>query len=238
MGNSQDFLTVISNLSEFCCLVVDLPGHGNTEVAGELDYQMPQIAQALIGLLNRLAIEQCFLVGYSMGGRIALYLTVYFPQYFQGVILESASPGLATQPERDRRIEQDWQLAARLESQGLAQFLKQWYANPIFASFVRHPNYEQAIAHRQQNEPNKLVKSLRYTGLGMQPSLWHCLSNIQIPILLVVGEFDAKFVAINQKIAGLCRQSKLNIVKNSGHNVHFEQPKEFIKLVKLFARSC
>ena len=236
MGDSEEFLATIASLSEFCCLVVDLPGHGQTEVCDDLDYQMPNVAKALIGLLNKLAIEQCFLVGYSMGGRIALYLTIFFPQYFQGVILESASPGLETRPKRDRRIEQDLRLAARLESQDLTQFLKQWYANPLFASFVRHPDYNRAIARRQRNDPIKLARSLRYMGLGMQPSLWRYLKDVRVPILLVVGEFDAKFIAINQKIASLCLQSKLRIVKNSGHNVHFERPQEFIKLIELFCQ--
>ena len=234
MGDGDDFLQAIDDLSEFCCLAIDLPGHGHTEVAGDINYQMPNLAQALIELLNKLAIEQCFLVGYSMGGRIALYLTVYFPQYFQGVILESASPGLETQAERDRRIERDSRLAEQLESQDLAQFLKQWYANPLFASFVRHPNYSRAIARRRRNNPLKLAKSLRYMGLGMQPSLWHHLGDLQVPLLLVVGEFDPKFIAINQKIASLSGRSQLTIVKNSGHNVHFEQPLKFIKLIKRF----
>jgi 2-succinyl-6-hydroxy-2,4-cyclohexadiene-1-carboxylate synthase len=237
LGNSQDFSTVIDLiLPEFCCLVLDLPDHGQTEVKHDFDYQMPNLAQALIELLEQLNIQQCFLVGYSLGGRIALYLTIYFPQYFLGVVLESASPGLKTQQERDRRIQKDLQLAKQLESQDLADFLQQWYSQPLFSSFAQHPNFQQALIRRLNNHPVKLAKSLRYLGLGMQPSLWGQLSNIQIPLLLVVGELDSKFVAINQEIANLCLQANLNIVKNSGHNVHFEQLLEFTRLIKCFLR--
>ena len=232
MGSCHDFSVVIEQLSEFCCLVVDLPGHGRTEVRHDANYQMPPIAKALTALLEQLNIEKCCLVGYSMGGRLALYLGVHFPQYFSKVVLESASPGLKTQPERDRRIAQDLQLIRKLESVELAQFIRQWYANPLFESFVQHPNYCQAIAQRLNNNPFKLAKSLRYMGLGVQPSLWNNLREIQIPLILIVGSLDVKFVTINQNIANSCSSARLNIVENTGHNVHFEQPKKFSDLIK------
>ena len=232
MGNCHDFSGIVSQLGEFCCLIVDLPGHGQTEVKQDLNYQMPNVAQGLIGLLDKLAIKQCGLWGYSMGGRIALYLTVYFPQYFQFVILESASPGLKTQSERDRRIAQDWQLAVQLESDNLYQFIHQWYSNPLFKSFVQHPDYPQVLFRRLDNNPFKLAKSLRLMGLGMQPTLWDYLGDIQIPLILVVGELDAKFITINQKILNLCSHGNLNIVKDSGHNVHFEQTSKLSKLIR------
>ena len=234
MGNCHDFLTVIDRLSEFCCLVVDLPGHGKTEVKQDYNYQMANTAQALIRLLQELNIQQCFLVGYSMGGRLALYLIVYFPEYFPGVILESASPGLKTRSGRDRRIEHDYKLAKQLQSQDYDLFLQQWYSNPLFASFVRHPNYKQAIASKLKNDPLNLAKSLRFMGLGMQPSLWNDLPSIKIPLLLLVGTLDPKFVAINREIASLSPQAKLFAVKDAGHNIHFERPTEWIRLVKAF----
>ena len=241
MGNCHDFLPVIDcdprrrhRLPEFCCLVVDLPGHGKTAVKQDCNYSMANTAFALIKLLRELDIRQCLLVGYSMGGRLALYLTVYYPQYFQGVILESASPGLKTQLERNRRIEQDLKLAKRLESQDFSLFLQQWYSNPLFASFVRHPDYNTAIASRLNNNPCKLAKSLLFMGLGVQPSLWKDLPNIKIPMLLLVGALDPKFVEINREVASLSPQSKLCIVKDVGHNIHFERPAELVRIIRSF----
>jgi len=232
MGNCADFSAIVGEFGEFCCLMVDLPGHGETKVRRDINYQMPHVAQALIELLEQLAIKQCILWGYSMGGRIALYLAVYFPQYFQRVILESTSPGLKTRQECDRRIAQDLQLAQQLESIELSQFIQQWYRNPLFKSLVQHPDYEQVFARRLHNDPFKLAKSLRYMGLGMQPSLWNHLSAIQTPLILVVGRLDDKFIAINRRILSLCPQANLNIVKNTGHNVHFEQTWKLSKLIK------
>jgi 2-succinyl-6-hydroxy-2,4-cyclohexadiene-1-carboxylate synthase len=234
MGDCHDFAQVVNNLGEFCCLMVDLPGHGQTKVAQDSDYQMPNVAQALIELLVELNIKQCILVGYSLGGRIALYLAIHFPQYFRGVILESASPGLSNQQERDRRIVQDYQLAAQLESLDLADFIQQWYSQPLFASFVQHPDYQQAIARRLDNDPYKLAKSLRFIGLGTQPNLWNSLEKLQLPLLLMVGELDTKFVMINQMMAQSYPQANLQIVNGAGHNVHFEDPAKFQKLLKYF----
>jgi 2-succinyl-6-hydroxy-2,4-cyclohexadiene-1-carboxylate synthase len=237
MGDCHDFAQVSDNLSEFCCLTVDLPGHGQTKVRQDSDYQMPNVALALIELLVELEIKQCILVGYSLGGRIALYLAIHFPQYFQGVILESASPGLSNQLERDHRIIQDYQLAAQLESSDLTDFIQQWYSQSLFASFVQHPNYPQAIARRLDNDPYKLAKSLRLIGLGTQPTLWDSLEKLQLPLLLMVGELDAKFIMINQLIAQSYPQASLQIVDGAGHNVHFEHPAEFRKLLKHFIAS-
>lgn len=234
MGDCHDFDRVISNLSGFCCLAVDLPGHGQTIVQQDSDYLMPNVAQALVQLLVELKIKQCILVGYSMGGRIALYLAIHFTQYFQGVILESTSPGLSSQLERDRRIAQDLKLAEQLESLNLADFIQQWYSNPLFASFVQHPDYPQAIAIRLCNDPYKLAKSLRLMGLGTQPSLWKSLPKIQISLLLIVGELDTKFVQINQMMANFCPQASLQSANNTGHNVHFEDPFKFSQLLKDF----
>lgn len=237
MGDCHDFAQVITNLSEFCCLSVDLPGHGQTRVQQDSDYQMSNVALALIELLDELNIKQCILVGYSMGGRIALYLAIHFPQYFQGVILESASPGLSNQLERDRRLVQDLKLAEQLESSNLADFIQQWYSQPLFRSFVQHPNYQKAIARRLGNDPDKLAKSLRFIGLGAQPSLWNRLGEIQVPLLLIVGELDAKFVKLNQLMAQNCFQARLQIVARTGHNVHFEHSDLFSSLLKHFIAS-
>lgn len=232
MGCSHDFLEIIKLISAYyCCLIVDLPGHGTTEVTQDSCYQMSCTAMGIIELLNRLRISSCFLVGYSMGGRIALYLALHFPKYFKAVILESASPGLKTTSEREIRIRHDQLIQEKLQTQDMSAFLQQWYENPLFASFIKHPDYAQAIAQRLENNPIKLIKSLEYLGLGKQPSLWHKLEGNKVPLLLLVGELDSKFISINQEMANLCGQAKLIIIENSGHNIHFEQPNFYAGLV-------
>ena len=232
----QDFNPIISLLSKsYCCLGVDLPGHGETRVIGdESYYNISNTAQALIHLLDDLQIDKCLLLGYSMGGRLALYMTLHFPERFEKVVLESASPGLKTKKERSHRREADLQLAQKLENSNIKNFLLNWYDRPLFKSLKNSPNFDKLIETRLANNPLELAKSLRNMGTGNQPSLWEKLAQNQIPILLLAGEYDDKFTTINTEIAKLCPAATLEIVPKAGHNIHFENIDKFVALVREF----
>lgn len=236
MGDRFDFERVIALLDpHFSFFTVDLPGHGKTKVLeAEEYYTMPKIAQALIELLQINQIDKYFLVGYSLGGRLALYLTIYYPKYFYKAILESASPGLQKEEERQQRIQQDWQLAAELESIDFSFFLNKWYSSSLFESFKKHPDFNQAFQKRLNNNPQELAKSLRNISTGLQPSLWQNLKQNRISLLFLVGELDLKFVLINTQMTKLCPNSQLKIINNSGHNIHFENPVEYAQAIKDF----
>lgn len=195
---------------------------------------MPNTAQALINLLDQLQIQECFLVGYSMGGRLALYLTLHFPQRFPKVVLESASPGLKNQGDRRERIQRDFELAENLEENDFKTFLLNWYNQPIFASIKKYADFDNLIVNRLQNNPLELAKSLRNLSTGCQPSLWEKLKENKNPMLLLVGEYDTKFIAINSEMARLCKYSKLEIVSYCGHNIHWENPSTFVENVSSF----
>ena len=236
MGDSHEFNDVIPLLSDqFCSLTVDLPGHGRTRVlGGEECYTMPATAQALIHLLDQLEIKTCALVGYSMGGRLALYLSLHFPQRFSKVLLESTSPGLKTQQDRSERIQRDFQLARQLEESDFSAFLLQWYNQPLFNSLKKHTHFEALVKNRLKNNPWELAKSLRNLSTGCQLPLWKKLQENENPWLLLVGEYDAKFIGINSEMAKLCPSAKLELVSHCGHNIHFENPKLFVEKVKSF----
>jgi 2-succinyl-6-hydroxy-2,4-cyclohexadiene-1-carboxylate synthase len=243
MGNIHEFDATIKLLADdFSYLILDLPGHGNTQVSGvDNYYTMPKTAEAIISLLDKLNIPKCFLVGYSMGGRLALYLTLNFSERFYKVILESASPGLATELERLKRVKDDAQIARKLARSGskkdFGAFLFNWYNQSIFGSIKNHPEFNRMLESRLQNDPIELTKSLQFMGTGNQPSLWDKLQNNQIPLLLMVGENDAKFIDINQEMAQICPVSQLVIISNSAHNIHFENTSEFVDNLKVYFQS-
>jgi 2-succinyl-6-hydroxy-2,4-cyclohexadiene-1-carboxylate synthase len=212
-------------------LTIDLPGHGETCFSSE--YTMSNTANAIVNLLDELQIEQANLVGYSMGGRLALYLALNYPTRFAKAVVESGSPGLKTQQERSERIQRDRELANRLEM-NFEQFLIDWYDQPLFQSIKAHPKFEQMLKERSRNHPSELARSLREMGTGMQPSLWEKLKSHRNPVLLMVGECDRKFVAINQDMASLCATAELSIVPNAGHNIHFENPAGYVAITTSF----
>lgn len=239
MGNVNDLNSVISQLSAtFYCVAVDLPGHGKTQVLGGNEcYTMSETAAGLIQWLDQFNINSCSLVGYSMGGRLALYLSLHYPERFNQVILESASPGLKTEKERLQRRQLDLKLANKLEKTPLEEFLQDWYNQPLFKSLKAHPYFDQILENRLNNNPVELAKSLRNLGTGNQPSLWDKLSHNQVPLYLLVGERDKKFIEINQAMASLCPVAHLEIIPNCGHNIHVEHPQQWVKAVQAFCEA-
>ncbi len=236
MGDCREFQPAMDCLSDqFYCLAIDLPGHGKTHCP-DLDrfYTMANTARGLIEFLEAMQIEKCHLVGYSMGGRLALYLALHFSTYFLKVVLESSSPGLKTPKERSDRLHSDLKLVKALEMEDFSSFLAKWYDQPLFDSIRVRPNFGQLVEQRRQNSPLGLARSLRNFSTGCQPSLWEKLRHNRIPLLLLVGELDKKFAAINAEMAGLYEYAKLTTVPDCGHNIHFEYVDLFIQEIERF----
>ena len=237
LGSSRDWRDIIGKMSdEFFCIAPDLPGHGKT-VAGvpDADYRMENCAGRVVELLDALQVRTCRVVAYSMGGRLALYLAVSFPERFERIVLESASPGLKTEQERRMRIAHDRQLAERLRSEPLEEFLAAWYRQPLFDSLRSDKRrFEKLLAGRLDNDPAGLALSLEHIGTGVQPSLWEELSRIRQPLLLIVGEKDSKFVDIAHEMAARLPDATVEIVSGTGHNVHFENADKYTGIIKSF----
>jgi 2-succinyl-6-hydroxy-2,4-cyclohexadiene-1-carboxylate synthase len=235
LGSGEDFGPVIEPLSDdYHCLTIDLPGHGQTRVTGANEqYGMVPTAMAIVELLDRLGIPQCVLVGYSMGGRLALYLALHFPHRFPQSVLVSASPGLEQAADRQARLQHDWDLARQLEAD-FPGFLERWYGQPLFQSLRRLPQFAALQQRRSHNRPPELAQSLRYLSTGRQPALWAALSQHSAPLLLLVGEDDRKFCQINQAMGDCCAAAQVAIVPNCGHAPHLEQPAAFVQQVRSF----
>lgn len=211
-------------------LAVDLLGHGRTSApATPARYAMDAAAADLATLLARLAPEPVHLLGYSMGGRLALYVALAYPAQVKSLYLESASPGLEDEEARQQRQRQDEALADRIEQEGVPAFVDFWEALPLFASQQRLPNDVRDRLRRQriQNQAHGLANSLRGMGTGVQPSLWSRLGELRMPVHLLVGALDTKFVAINRRMAQALPQATLTVVPDAGHTVHLEQPRRF-----------
>lgn len=238
LGSHQDFTHLLPTFSQyFYCIVPDLPGHGQTKTQTD-SYTFPKTADTLLALLRCLNIQKTHLLGYSMGGRLALHLVCEFPECFVRVVLESASPGLRTVEERARRRVSDGVIAHRLQTTPLPIFLDQWYRNPLFASLQQYPDkYAAMLRRRECNKPTELAQALEGLGTGQQTSLWNALETLTQPLLLVVGSLDDKFVAINCEMlarAGDGYGCKLEMIENCGHNLHLEAPTVYACTVLLF----
>lgn len=221
-------------------IAFDLPGHGQSDAPDNPKrYAIERCQQDILAALQELDVSkgQAILLGYSMGGRIALFTA--FSGYFRALILESASPGLEDPAEREQRCTSDEALAASIEREGVPSFIEYWENLPLFASQRTLPSERRVELHRQrlQNSATGLAQSLRGVGTGVQPCLYARLPTLHIPVLVIAGNLDTKFTAIAQRMAHALPQSQLRIVPKAGHTVHLEQPQLFATLVGDFCLS-
>ncbi len=221
--------------TDFHITTLDLPGHGATDSpANPLRYGIARVASDLRELIKRRAPVN--LLGYSMGGRLALYFALEYPSMVNKLILESASPGLKTSDERGDRVLADNTLARRIIDMGIQDFVDYWENIPLFESQKSIPQKAQLERRSQRllNNPIGLANSLRGMGTGAQPSQWGRLADLAMPTLLITGERDPKFVAIAEEMQALSGKIEIVTVKNAGHTVHLERPSRFQKLVRDF----
>lgn len=236
MGSSADWRDVTAALKgRSLCVAVDLPGHGASLKLEPEAYTFEGAARAVIRTLDELEVGRCVIVGYSMGGRFALYLALRYPERCAGLILESASPGLEGDEERAARRAADEERARRLEAGDFEEFLMDWYRQPLFAPMARDEKLlRQTIEARRRNEPVELARSLRGMGTGRQPSLWGELDRLGVPTLAVAGGLDEKYAGISSRMASLSPWIEPAVVRGVGHHVHAEAPAKYASLLGRF----
>ncbi len=218
-------------------ITVDLLGHGTTDAPGDAArYAMPSAAADLIALVDTISKPPFDLLGYSMGGRLALYLALHHSTAVRSLLLESASPGLRTEAERTARRAKDNALAHRIERDGIPAFVDFWESLPLWESQSQLPPAAQSQLRQQrlQNRPQGLAHSLRGMGTGVQPALWERLNTVQQPTLLITGQHDAKFITIADEMAAKIPQAQRVTIAGAGHTTHLEQPEAFQQAVVNF----
>lgn len=239
-GSSVSWTTQTAVFSpHFRTIAIDLLGHGRTASPADPNRcRMEQAADDVIAILDELKATPAHLLGYSMGGRLALYLAVNYPEWFRSLVLESASPGLETAVARVERQEQDDALADWIEANGIEALVDRWEQLPLWASQAQlPPETRQALREqRLQNNPTGLANSLRGMGTGVQPSLWPHLNDLQLPTLLITGALDKKFVEIGEQMAETIPSAQLKVVREAGHTVNLEQTAVFNREVIQFLK--
>lgn len=229
-GLASDWECLWQNLPTVKKLALDLPGHGTNP---QNDCHFEAMAAQFWQDLDDMHIHKIHLVGYSMGGRLALYLAVMFPKRIQSVVIISGSPGLQDPAERESRRQADELLAMRLEAEGLAVFLQQWYQQELFAGLRQWQGFEVLMQSKlNSHQATRLAQSLRHAGTGVAPSMWSHLSELHVPALFISGKSDTKFCQLGQQMQSLCPNSDYKTAPG-GHAPHLESARELGSLLKL-----
>ncbi len=218
-------------------IMVDIIGHGSTESPHNAErYTMLEAAKDIREILEKLSIQKTHVLGYSMGGRLALSFACLFPEFVQSLILESASPGLRTETARQERRIQDAKLADKIVEKGISAFVDDWENIPLFDSQKKMSQEKQKAVRieRLANTELGLCNSLLGMGTGDQPSWWNQLENLSMPILLLTGELDNKFCDIARSMQSLMKDCEWQIINDAGHAIHVEDEEKFGKIVSEF----
>ncbi len=236
LGSGSDWLPMARQLSQdYCCMMVDLPGHGKAsfEENPPNDGFFEQTVDALAELLKESASPKSYLVGYSMGGRLALALLLRYQELFTKTIIVSASPGLMTIEEQIKRQEHDEKVARKIE-RNFDGFITAWYDQPLFSTLKHHSIFKEVESERKINDPRNLALALRVLGTGRQGSQWEALQHNRVPVRLFAGEKDERYVEIGRQMVKLCPGSDLDIFPHCGHTLQLENKELFLDRLKFF----
>jgi 2-succinyl-6-hydroxy-2,4-cyclohexadiene-1-carboxylate synthase len=237
-GRGESFAAVTDELAGEG-IAVDAPallGHGADDAA--VDSFESEVDRLARHLGDRAGSYD--LVGYSLGARLGLGLLVRHPGLFRSATLISVQPGLREEAARAGRRDADERWCALLESEGLAAFVAAWERLPLFEtqSTVSERALVRQRTERLSHDPLGLARSLRTCGLGVMPPYWDRLAAISVPTTLIVGDRDAKFVAIAREMSALMPRARLVVIPGAGHNVVLERPDAIVQAVLPYAREA
>jgi 2-succinyl-6-hydroxy-2,4-cyclohexadiene-1-carboxylate synthase len=201
----------------YLAVALDLPGHGEAAAAPR-----PITFDACVEHVLASAPAHFALCGYSLGGRVALHVALAAPERVTRLALVSSSAGIEDASERAERRLADRRLAVELETDPYEDFIERWRTQPLFAA---DPPAVGVLAREDQrrNDPHALAAVLRGLGTGEMEPLWERLGELQMPVSLIVGERDAKFLALARRMADLLGDPTL-IVVAGGHALPLENP--------------
>lgn len=221
----------------YTVLRFDALGHGQSPAPPDpAAYRLQAAARDIARRLNALGFARAHVLGYSMGGRLALTFALAYPERVDRLVLESASAGLEDPVVRAARRASDHELARRIERDGIEAFVDWWEALELFRSQARlEPAVRAALrAQRRAQRARGLAMSLRGAGVAQSEPQWEALAGFGRPTLLVAGALDPRYAESARAMARRLPRASVAVVAGAGHAVHLERPGEFSRVVTAF----
>ena len=213
-------------------IVPDLRGHGETVTRPGAPCSMDACTEDLVALWEELDLGRTHIVGYSMGGRLALHVAARRPERVASLVTVGAHAGL-DEEAREGRVQGDDALAGRIEKDGIEAFVDYWQSLPLFAGLGRRGDsyLAEVRAERLKNHAAGLACSLRGMGAGVMEPVWDELMRVKAPCTFVAGQLDHGYVASARRLAASVPHGRVEIVPRAGHAAHQERPDAFARIL-------
>ncbi len=248
-GFSEDVSTwqtlyeqVKKNCHAYALYCIDLMGHGKSPRPQELecyamDYLVEKIHDTVQAALHNTQYKQYSLLGYSLGGRVAMHYALKYAHELRAIILESSSLGIEDAAQKQERKKQDEKLANIIEQNSIEFFEQYWSQLELFKSqqSLSTKVKLEIKSRRLQNTPQCLANTLRMLGQGNLPYIAEDFFKLNLPKLYICGALDEKYLSVAKDLAP--QDIIVKTISRAGHNVHLEQPEIYYELVHNFLKS-
>jgi len=224
-------------LEGYQLILIDFIGHGKSDKPFlSKYYSLKVMIKHLNKLIYQLGLKKYSMLGYSMGGRIALAYALTYSNEIDKLILESASYGECELINRLKRRSSDLNLAQNIIENGIEWFNEYWSNLSIFKSQRKLPKtiIDDIRKRRLLNEAHALSNTLLCTGQGIFPCLKNKVVNLSMPVLYISGEYDEKYKKIGNDFEKLSKNVKHKTINGVGHNTHIEDHNAFVEVLSKF----
>ena len=200
-------------------LVPDLRGHGTKAGVRPISFA------GCVSDVLAAAPDRFVLCGYSFGGRVAQHVALQAPHRVTRLVLVATSAGIESAQARAQRREEDAGLAAEMEHMTIEQYAERWRAQPIFEGTPPEADrwWREDLL---RNDPVALAAALRGIGAGDMEPLWDRLGTLTMPVTVVVGSRDQKFLAFSERYREVLPRAEVVVVDGAGHGLPREAPRE------------
>ena len=226
-GNSRNWaLTVPVVRERFRTVSVDLPGHGLSEKPTASDaYTGERMSDDVHGLIRYLGIEECYLVGHSMGGMVAQHLVLSYPTLVRALVLVDTAAELSSVLQE--RASDRERLVQTVRTRGMeAVFDEQLRLNPQRKELEANPGFLKTWREQfLMTSPDAYIYCAH--GMANRRALLRELPCVSAPTLIVCGENDDPFIEASRQMHDAISGSELLLIAGAGHSPQIEAPSRF-----------